>query len=139
MSNETVRTGQDLETAVTRTTQLLLTATAEAVKKATDKTAKEVINQTSGKSPRRTGVYAKGWKSKKSESGTGVYGRVVYQKEKPGLTHLLQDGHEIKGAAYFRKNRTHTDAVPHITTDEETEKIFEGILLEEIDREMGKE
>lgn len=138
MSNETVQNGQGIEEAVTRTTQLLLTATAEAVERATDKTAKEVISQTAGQSPRRTGVYAKSWKSKKSESGAGVYGRVVYQKEKPGLTHLLQNGHEITGAAYFRKNRTHTSAFPHITPDDETEKIFESKLLDEIDREMGK-
>lgn len=133
-----IRTEKELEKAFGDATNAVKTATVQALEAAVDKTAKEVTKQTRDKSPRRTGVYAKGWKSRKTEGRVGTYGREVFQKEKPGLAHLLEDGHEIKGAERFRKNKTRTDAFPHITKDDEAEKMFVDNLTTEVEKELGK-
>lgn len=44
-------------------------------------------------SPKKTGEYAKGWSFKKLGGGNGY---TVYNKKKPGLTHLLENGHVIR-------------------------------------------
>ena len=41
--------------------------------------------------PRLTGDYAKGWAVKKKASDTYI----VYNKDAPGLTHLLENGHAV--------------------------------------------
>lgn len=140
---DTVRTDAELQQAVQGALETVKVASAAALESAVDKTAKEVVKETKEKAPKRTGVYAKSWTSGKTGEGTGahrvgVYGREVYQKKKPGLTHLLQDGHEIKGAARFRKNKDRTDAFKHIPPEAEVEKAFEDNLLAEINKEMGK-
>lgn len=53
--------------------------------------AKESAKQLQATSPRKTGEYANGWKSRKTP-----YGYVVYNASKPRLTHLLEKGHLIR-------------------------------------------
>lgn len=43
-------------------------------------------------SPRRSGEYAGGWSVKQQDEDTCI----VYNKAKPGLTHLLENGHVIR-------------------------------------------
>lgn len=65
----------------------------EKVEKITQQVAKETARQLKGSSPKDSGKYASGWKSK----STGVVGSgasyTVYNGAKPGLTHLLEHGH----------------------------------------------
>lgn len=134
----TVNSGEGLTDAVAKATDAVQAVTTQAVQDAVDKTAKEVISLTRGRAPKRTGVYAKSWRSRKTAGlQVGTYGRVVYAGKKPGLTHLLENGHEIGGAAFFRKNKARTAPFPHIATDDETEKIFTDNLVREIEKDMG--
>ena len=137
MEAKTVRKGSELEIEIKAALDDAKNLTYTALQKAVDKTAKEDIAETKARSPRRTGVYAKSWTSKKMDAGIGTYGRTVYNSKKPMLTHLLENGHEIKGAAYFRKNMTRTRAFPHITSDDVTEKRLEANLAQAIEEEMG--
>lgn len=134
---EKIQTGEQLQKSVQETLDLVRKASGTALKKAVDKTSRETVKETKKNSPKRTGVYAKSWGSRKIKN-SGTYGREVYQKKKPALTHLLQNGHEIGGAARFRKNKSRTDAFPHIPPEEEVEEKFEENLVAEIDKEMGK-
>lgn len=61
-------------------------------------------------SPARTGKYAKSWAVKKEK------GRYIVYNKKPGLTHLLENGHDI-----IRDGRKigHAPAQPHIKPVEE--------------------
>ena len=127
MSNITVRTGAELQQAIKITLDEYKGLTIDALKKAVDDTAKETVQNNRSKSPKRTGVYAKSWASKTTTSTSGVYGKTVYSK-KPGLPHLLEHGHTIKGWVTKYTAKTRTRAIPHIQSDDETEKLLESKL-----------
>ena len=138
MADVKIQTAGELQEAVQKSLEAVRIASITALETAVDKTSKETLKETREKSPKRTGVYAKSWASRKTSERVGAYGREIYQKKKPGLPHLLQDGHEITGAEFFRKNKTRTRAFHHIPPDAEVEKAFTENLLAEIDKEMGK-
>jgi len=83
-----------------------------AIEKSIDSTAKSMVTELKNDSPKDTGKYAKGWTSKKDTSG-GSYKRVVHNKEKPGLVHLLEFGHakvnggRVDGRAHLRPAYDH--------------------------------
>jgi len=64
------------------------TVSREACKKVSRKLSRTLKSA----SPRRSGEYAAGWSTKALDSDTYV----VYNKAKPGLTHLLENGHVIR-------------------------------------------
>lgn len=76
--------------------------------------SKEAVQRLRNGSPKRTGEYAQGWAVKR------VRGRqfsvVVYNRKKPQLTHLLENGHVIKNkkGTYGRVN-----GIKHIKPVEE--------------------
>jgi hypothetical protein len=53
------------------------------------KIARECADYLRQTSPRKSGIYAQGWSARKNGDGW-----VAYNKTKPGLTHLLNNGHE---------------------------------------------
>lgn len=63
-------------------------------------------------SPRRTGAYASGWRMRVEETGDGRISGAVYQAKKPGLTHLLEHGHEQFYMGHDTGHRSR--ALPHI-------------------------
>lgn len=65
-----------------------------------------------GGSPRRTGAYASGWRMRVEETGDGHVSGTVYQARKPGLTHLLEHGHEQFYMGHDTGHRSR--AFPHI-------------------------
>lgn len=93
--------------------------------------ANECKKKVAEKSPKSKGKgakkYAKGWAIKKEKHRLyTVY--IIYNKNKPSLTHLLENGHIIKnkkdGKTYGR-----TDEYPHIEpAEKEAIKEMEGIL-----------
>ena len=90
--------------------------TDTAMRNAVDKTAKQTVSTIKQKAPVRTGVYKKGWTSKKTtDNGRGVYGRTVHNRPRYMIAHLLQNGH---GGPHPAK------AIPHIPPDEETDSLF---------------
>lgn len=104
---------------------------SQEVQDIADETIKDVAKQSAKKlrdsSPRGSGDYAHGWTSKK----TDVHGYVVYNKTKPGLTHLLENGHII--ANQFRKGMGRTPGIKHIKPVEEWAS---AELTEEIERRL---
>lgn len=100
--------------------------TGEALQRAVDRTAKQIVSDTRSAAPARTGMYRKGWSSKEMElSGRGVYGRTVHNRSRYQLAHLLQYGHGGPRPAR---------AYPHIPSDEEAEETFVRNLESEMNR-----
>ncbi len=90
----------------------------EAARIATE-TAKELRST----SPKKTGEYAKGWTKKKTPEG-----QVVYNKNKPSLTHLLENGHAKVGGGRVAGK-------PHIEPAEKRAmQDFENSVIREIER-----
>lgn len=83
----------------------------ETVKEVLPKVGKEAVKELKSTSPKRTGRYAKGWKSEVEETriGTTV---TVYNSDRYQLTHLLEKGHANRGGG-------RTAARPHIRPTEQ--------------------
>lgn len=94
-------------------------ATYTEIKKAVDETAREAKTKTAAESPKTDSGsrkhYYKGWGAKTVSDNSRRYEVTVYNKVKPGLTHLLEHGHGGPAPA---------SAHPHIITDEEVREIF---------------
>lgn len=83
-------------------------ATEEIMHKATQ-TARAELRATS---PKKTGKYARGWQYRKG-GGKGRGCRfIIYNGSKPGLTHLLEKGHAVRGGG-------RAPAHPHIAPVEQ--------------------
>ena len=63
-------------------------------------------------SPVRYGGYQKGWATKKTSEKSGQVSITVYNRKKPGLTHLLEKGHAKRGGG-------RVSGKPHIAPAEE--------------------
>ena len=83
----------------------------EAVDRVTQETVQK-LKDTSPVGAGKKGHYKDGWTSKKS----GKMERVIYNAKKPGLTHLLNNGHPVRNqyGSYDPKPGDH-----HITNAEE--------------------
>ena len=122
MAERCVKPDQFAE-AVAKALQETRDVTETALVKAIDKTARAAVTSTKGKAPRKTGKYRSGWGSKiTQERGRGSYGRTVYNRSRPGLTHLLEHGHALRGYVAARTAKTSVKAFPHITKEEEIEQ-----------------
>lgn len=92
----------------------------QTVDEVLSKNATEAKKALTWNSPARTGKYAKSWAVKKEK------GRYIVYNKKPGLTHLLENGHDI-----IRDGRKigHAPAQPHIKPVEEmiTDKIVKEL------------
>lgn len=100
----------------------------EGIDEAGQEVAKEAVKELKAKSPKKTGVYAKGWGRKTEKKVGDVSTVIIYNKNKPSLTHLLEHGHAKRGGG-------RVDGIPHIKPVEEkiikefsskVEKIIEG-------------
>jgi len=64
-------------------------AVKDAAKTVADETAKEIA----AASPRKSGKYARGWKTKIAFDSPFERRVIIYNKAKPQITHLLEHGH----------------------------------------------
>lgn len=78
-------------------------------------------------SPSNTGRYASGWKMRTKFDGYGGYYVRIYNDVKPGLTHLLEFGHEK--FVFGKDTGERVPAHPHIA---EAAEHGEGIMLREM-------
>lgn len=71
------------------------------MKEEAKKIAKETVNELKQTSPEgegsKKGHYKDGWASKVAGETTNALDIIVYNKKKPGLTHLLEKGHAKRG------------------------------------------
>lgn len=79
----------------------------ERLEKSKAKVARRAVRTLKETSPKKSGEYAKGWGSLKR--GTN---RVIRNRTKPSLTHLLEKGHANRGGG-------RTPGIPHIKPVEE--------------------
>lgn len=87
------------------------------------KGAAAVAQEARGKGWGESTGYDKGWTSKYEENRLEMKG-IIYNKDIPGLAHLLEKGHALRGGG-----RSHTEAFPHITPVEDkiTEEFYKAV------------
>lgn len=92
----------------------------DGVKKEVKQVAQNVVTELKQTSPRNSGDYAKGWKSRiEYENPEDIRVR-VYNSKKPQLTHLLENGHA-------KQNGGRVNGTPHIgSAEQKAEKSLEG-------------
>ena len=86
------------------------------------KVSRNLARTLKGSSPRKSGEYASGWAVKQEGDDTFI----VYNKAKPGLTHLLENGH-VSRNQYGTYGRV--GAIKHIkpTSDAAQEELIAEI------------
>lgn len=98
----------------------------ESVKEATKRVTKAGVKALRAEARQKfkgTGEYAKGWTST-FETGKHSAQGVIYNKDVPGLPHLLENGHAKRGGG-------RTAGVPHI---EPVEEMIAQQFTEEVER-----
>lgn len=110
----------DLADAVSRELAAYDQDVTDGVKKEVAQVAKDVVAELKQTSPRNSGDYAKGWKSRvEYESPEDIRVR-VYNSKKPQLTHLLENGHA-------KQNGGRVNGTPHIgPAEQKAEKSLES-------------
>lgn len=63
------------------------------LKREVKQVAKEMVSELKATSPRDSGDYASGWTSTTESEGRNTVQVRVYNRKKPTLTHLLENGH----------------------------------------------
>lgn len=81
-----------------------LEAEAQQLAKKKAKQAAEALRKSS---PKDRGDYAEGWTTGKGSDEKHVFGQVVHNKKYWPLTHLLEDGHQLRQGG-------RSPAIPHI-------------------------
>ncbi|MGM9922991.1 MAG: HK97 gp10 family phage protein, partial [Bacillus sp. (in: firmicutes)] len=94
---------EGLAAEITKQLQTYTTEVEKKVKRAENKATTQAVNELKQTSPKNKGGYAGGWAKKKTDEGI-----VIYNKNKPGLTHLLEKGHakvsggRVEGTPHIR-------------------------------------
>lgn len=107
-------------------------AVTEDVKAEAKAVAKEAVKELKQTSPEghgsKKGHYKDGWTSKVESENAASIGITVYNRKKPGLTHLLEKGHAKRGGG-------RVNAKPHIArVEQQTIKDYEQRLKERLSR-----
>ena len=97
---------------------------AEVVKTAVTKAGNAVKKDIGANAPKKTGRYAKSWRTKKTKETSTELQVTVYSPTRYMLAHLLEHGHAKRGGGRVR-------AIPHIAPAEEA---AEETLLKDIER-----
>ena len=102
----------DLARAVNEAMSEYRDLTEQALKSAVTEVSKETKDIAKENSPSLSGRYKKGWATKKTTDASGQISITVYNRARPGLTHLLEKGHAKRGGG-------RVSGVPHIAPAEE--------------------
>lgn len=104
-------------------------ADTKAEAKAVAKEAVKELKQISPEGPgSRKGHYKDGWASKVERENAVSIDIKVYNKKKPGLTHLLEKGHAKRGGG-------RVEGIPHIgPVEQKTVEDYEKRLKERLSR-----
>lgn len=108
---------------------------AERVNKAAKQYSGKLRKELSETSPKRDSSekhYSEGWKTTQTEKEQAISKFTVYNANKPGLTHLLENGHAVNGGTQRVK------PIPHIAPAEE--KVIDEFMneVEKAIQEAGK-
>ena len=97
---------------------------AKVVKAAVTKAGNAVKKDIGANAPKKSGRYAKSWRTKKTKETSTELQVTVYSPSRYMLAHLLEHGHAKRGGGRVR-------AIPHIAPAEEAE---EEVLMKDIER-----
>lgn len=100
----------------------------EGIDEASERIVKKAVKRLKSISPKDTGEYAKGWTKKTEKKYGETNSHVIYNKNKPQLTHLLEHGHAKRGGGRV-KGRPHIRPVEEQVIQEfsaEVERIVKG-------------
>lgn len=123
MSNRKIQIDQ-LAEAVNEQMEEYNKLSAEVVKAAVTKAGNAVKNDIGANAPRKSGRYAKSWRTKKTKETSTELQVTVYSPTRYMLAHLLEHGHAKRGGGRVR-------AIPHIAPAEEA---AEETLRKDIER-----
>lgn len=98
-----------------------------SMKKAVRKTATSVKNEISANAPKRTGNYAKSWKTKKVKESSHSLEMTVHSKNRYQIAHLLEHGHAKRGGG-------RVSGKPHIAPAEQN---GDALLTSLIEKELS--
>lgn len=99
----------------------------EAVAEGGDKASKTSKSELRKVSPDETGDYKRGWRIKKDKKNNDF---IVYNAKKPGLTHLLENGHVVVKA---NGRQSRAPAYKHMEPAEEKGiDVFEETINDEL-------
>lgn len=102
---------------------------AEDMKEAAKEVAKDAVKELKETSPAGNGYgghYKDGWKTKIESENSRSLSIRIYNKKKPGLTHLLEKGHAKRGGG-------RVEGIPHIAPAEQNAiKNYERRLKERL-------
>ena len=100
----------DLQKEVNKILSQYGTVITTEINEVIPKIAKDAVRELKSTSPKKSGEYAKSWKADNKKGRLGSTATVY--STKPGLPHLLEYGHALKGGGRTR-------AFPHIKKVEE--------------------
>ncbi len=127
MSNQTVSIEQMADVIMEGLQEYADLATDD-MKKAVKKAGNTVKTQIGATAPKRTGKYAKSWKTKNTKETSTELQVTVYSPTRYMLAHLLENGHAKRGGGRVK-------AIPHIKPAEEA---GEEQLVRDIEAALGK-
>lgn len=131
MANVDIKGGGDLMEQITAALNATEYEVLQSSKNASSVVAKETVKALKSSSPKNKGKYAKGWKSKAEDGG-----QVVYNETAPGLTHLLNNGHDV-----VKNGRVigHFKGDNHIgKVESQMVNTFVNEIEKELNRRLGK-
>ena len=119
---------EDLQDFISRSLAEYAEDVKQTVNEAAKNVGKETVKELKKTSPKLTGNYKKGWTKKIQNKGRGIKKVIVYNKNAPHLTHLLEHGHA-------KRNGGRVAAKVHIEPAEiKAADNFEQTVREELSR-----
>lgn len=111
---------QQMEIEIVKALEEYSQEVADGIKREVKEVAADTVKTLKNTSPRKTGEYAKGWSYQVAfESREDIRVR-VYNRKKPQLTHLLENGHA-------KVNGGRVEGIPHIRpAEQQAEKKLES-------------
>ena len=135
MRNTRIGMGDDLKDLIQDALKETRGRTLAGMKSAIDKTAQEVLEKTRTAAPVRTGAYKKSWTTGVTKNSSSGYEKTVYaRKPHYRLTHLLQNGHEVRPLPVHPGRKNKVQGRSHIVTGEEADRILSEHLSEELEK-----
>lgn len=122
--------GLDLTADIGKVLEEYTTAVQVAVDDAVEYCGKGMQKDIKANSPKRTGVYRKGWRCDISENGRGSKQAVVKNKTDYQLTHLLEKGHKKRGGKGRVKAYVHIAPAAEKWTEEFEKRCEEACKAE---------
>lgn len=100
----------------------------DGIDEASEKISKNAVKKLKQDSPKDTKKYSKGWAVKTEKKYGETNSHIIYNKNKPQLTHLLEHGHAKRGGGRV-EGQPHIRPVEEQVINEftaEVEKVIKG-------------